>query len=1113
MFSSKKYPSQLSKTLALAVLLALPQAAHSFVFTIDNNTDAADSIPGDGICATAGNACTLRAAIQEANAWPGTDNIILPANTYTLSLAGSDDTASLGDLDITDNLTLHGAGSDTTIIDAGGIDKALHILSSATASITGITIQNGSSSLPGGGISNTGILSLGNTVISSNTTTSAINGGGGIYNEGILSLDNVTLDTNNASAGIGGGIYNGSASSTISITNSTINNNTALNSGGGIYINAGTITITDSAISNNNVETQHGGGVYNGGGNLTINSSTINNNQSYRGNGIHNGTAGLSTLTITSSTISNNSTPSNYPRSGGTPSTSGEGGGLYLAGSSAVTISNSTIASNSAKLEGAGLSNNGSNISISNTIISNNKVDPAGANSLQNCILNTGSLTSTGYNLADDGSCTLNNANDIQTTPGNISLATTLANNGGPTQTLLLASTSPFGINSGVCIAGSKDQRGVTRASSCDRGAYEDTASDPSWADMDLHLEQYPNPVIASNSLDIKLTATNLGPATASGASITALVPTGLTYTADDSAITTTSYTPGSGLWSAANFAALQSKRLTITSTVDSPSTSATVNSTATTATDLNAGNDSANHTVNIATQTDISIATSIWINGVTATEVVADQPFNYQFDATNSSTAIARNVLLSVNLPAADISFTTPAGCSYNAGLLTCSLGDINPSAATSITLSATPTKANITLNTTARLNFYGIDTTTTDNTDIVNVPAIPKTVDMGASIIASASTVVEGNDISYIVTATNHGPDNASGVEMTITLPPTTAAILNTYISDKDNQGNSLFTCVGTPMVCTLNESREILASGESASITFLFTTIDNTPSANTLFDISASITSTLATDNTASNDSVTLTTTATESIIPIAETDLNLTLTAGPETIYVGDPVTVTATAEYLDSSNGTPLAATGISISFNLPNTVTLQTSTLPQECTAAGSIVTCDWSSATIWPNGAVSSRIIITPDTDAAISINASTVNNDGTDPDPNNNTMTIAVSITPDTGFRPQAGSGCFIATAAYGSYLDSHVMTLRHFRDNVLLTNALGTQLVNFYYQTSPPIAAYISEHDTLRALTRWGLTPLVYSVEYPLPSTLLGLLLISGTIGWRRRAGQRK
>jgi hypothetical protein len=96
--------------------------------------------------------------------------------------------------------------------------------------------------------------------------------------------------------------------------------------------------------------------------------------------------------------------------------------------------------------------------------------------------------------------------------------------------------------------------------------------------------------------------------------------------------------------------------------------------------------------------------------------------------------------------------------------------------------------------------------------------------------------------------------------------------------------------------------------------------------------------------------------------------------------------------------------------------------------------------------------------------------------------------------------------GGGCFIATAAYGSYLDPHVMVLRHFRDDVLLKSELGTAFVKFYYKHSPPLADFNAQHDLLRILVRVALTPLIYAVEYPLATALLSL--ITGVWFIRRR-----
>jgi len=75
----------------------------------------------------------------------------------------------------------------------------------------------------------------------------------------------------------------------------------------------------------------------------------------------------------------------------------------------------------------------------------------------------------------------------------------------------------------------------------------------------------------------------------------------------------------------------------------------------------------------------------------------------------------------------------------------------------------------------------------------------------------------------------------------------------------------------------------------------------------------------------------------------------------------------------------------------------------------------------------------------------------------------------------------------GCFIATAAYGTSTAGEIDTLRAFRDEVLLQNSLGSQSVAFYYEVSPPVADFISEHEPLRTLVRELLVePVVWVVE---------------------------
>jgi len=98
--------------------------------------------------------------------------------------------------------------------------------------------------------------------------------------------------------------------------------------------------------------------------------------------------------------------------------------------------------------------------------------------------------------------------------------------------------------------------------------------------------------------------------------------------------------------------------------------------------------------------------------------------------------------------------------------------------------------------------------------------------------------------------------------------------------------------------------------------------------------------------------------------------------------------------------------------------------------------------------------------------------------------------------------------GGGCFIATAAYGSYMESHVKVLREFRDRFLLTNTVGKAFVDLYYTYSPPVANFIVNYDTLRLMVRCSLLPVVglswMSLNIGLSITLVLISLLICFIG---------
>jgi len=259
--------------------------AHAANFTVNNSADVVDAAPGNGVCETAtGNrVCTLRAAIQEANALPGNDTITLPPGLYVLTRSSGDNAANRGDLDITSDLTLIGAGADTTVVDGNLLDRVFHVFS-ATVQISGVTIQHGNSgSLSGGGLRNAGgTLTLADSAVVNN---SAGVSGGGIYNTGVLTLTHSSVLSNTAEVA-GGGIR--TAGGTVGLVNVTVSGNTAKTDGGGIRTssagsNTGTLLLRNVTVTNNTADhdgngTGEGGGLYRGGGVVMLQNTLVADN-------------------------------------------------------------------------------------------------------------------------------------------------------------------------------------------------------------------------------------------------------------------------------------------------------------------------------------------------------------------------------------------------------------------------------------------------------------------------------------------------------------------------------------------------------------------------------------------------------------------------------------------------------------------------------------------------------------------------------------------------------------------------------------------------------------------------------------------------------------------
>ncbi len=311
----------------------------------DTQALAVGVINAVGTCSTAvsntndSGAGSLRAAITCANTNGLDDVIIVPAGQYTLSGTANEDANAGGDLDLVEanhSITIHGAGADQTIINAGGIDRGVHVLQNVTAVLESLSVIGGATS-NGGGILNAGSLTMNDATVRNNTAAT----GGGISSTGQLTLNRTNVQNNTSTSATsspvyGGGIYasiGSAAGPFVAIIDSTIQNNSASISttqiaspsvrGGGIASVSVPVTVMHSTIAANSADL----------------SATTPTSSSVNGGGIY---VSSSTLRITASEVSENRATTS---AGTTGSALIDGGGVYESNGS-LTIEQSSIVEN-----------------------------------------------------------------------------------------------------------------------------------------------------------------------------------------------------------------------------------------------------------------------------------------------------------------------------------------------------------------------------------------------------------------------------------------------------------------------------------------------------------------------------------------------------------------------------------------------------------------------------------------------------------------------------------------------------------------------------------------------------------------------------------------------
>ncbi len=348
---------------------------------------------GDALSGS-GDSGDLRYCINEANADDGPNQIVFDPTVFNTPQTI---TLSLGQLELSDTggtQTIIGPTAGVTI-SGGRNGRVFQIDDGVTASISGVTISDGTTGYPdsGAGLANYGTATLTGCTVSGNYAYIDFSGAAGVFNSAAanLTMTDCTVSANYG-LGIGGLANNGTAN----LTDCTLSGNY----GSGLQ-NYGTVNLTGCTVSGNSTK-YAGGGVFNFG-TVNLTDCTVAGNSAAEGGG---GVSNYGTANLTGCTISGNSGGFN-------------GGGLASYDSGPANLIDTIVAGNTD-------SSGASDIGGSDDSGSDNLIGTGGSGGLVNGV--DGNIVLTGLTGLGLGA---------------------LGNNGGPTQTMALLPGSPA-IGAGV---------------------------------------------------------------------------------------------------------------------------------------------------------------------------------------------------------------------------------------------------------------------------------------------------------------------------------------------------------------------------------------------------------------------------------------------------------------------------------------------------------------------------------------------------------------------------------------------------------------------------------------------------------------------------------------
>jgi uncharacterized repeat protein (TIGR01451 family)/fimbrial isopeptide formation D2 family protein len=502
----------------------------------------------------------------------------------------------------------------------------------------------------------------------------------------------------------------------------------------------------------------------------------------------------------------------------------------------------------------------------------------------------------------------------------------------------------------------------------------------------------------AGQSLQYTVGATNNGPSIAKDIVLTDTLPSTVTYVGSSSACTHTGATPDVVT---CTFPGSTGVGAAVSATIDTlvkPGASGNANNTvhaaaAAASPDPTASNNDASVTVAVGAQADLSIVKTV--AGATpdphAGRAVNGRTTTFNLAVSNAGPSDAAGVAVTDTLPAG-LTFVpgagNSAGCTASGQVVTCPVGAMPASSTQTVTVVARANHVGAQLNTASVSSATTVEPNTANNTDTATV-----TVDPAADLTlakTAPATVGAGDTLTYTLTATNHGPDDATGASIADTLP-------DGVVFDSADAG---CTAAGQSVTCAVGA----IANGASA-VRHVTVRVPVVLGGQAITN-NASVSATEADPDPANAAS------ASTQVGPAADLSISQT---GPKSVTAGGTLTYT-----LSIHNDGPSDAPDVDVIDSLPGGLSLNStsralgrSARDQRDAAAGraggscgdasaGVVTCHLGTLT----AGSSTLVTITLNTDkgngGAHVVNAATVTTSIPELSGNNNASSLAVLIDP---------------------------------------------------------------------------------------------------------------